>query len=125
MALTAGTRLGPYEFVASLGAGDMGEVYRAHDARIGRDVAVKVLPPGFAADPERLQRFEQEARAIGALNHPNLLALDDVGTSDVGPYLVSELLHGESLRDRLRRGAMPLREAIDCRAPVARRLFGR
>ena len=104
MGLVAGTRLGPYEIVGRLGAGGMGEVYRARDPRIGRDVAIKVLPGEFSADPDRLRRFEQEARAAGALNHPSLLALYDVGTSDIGPYLVSELLDGESLRDRLRAG---------------------
>ena len=113
MGLVAGTRLGPYEIVGRLGAGGMGEVYRARDPRIGRDVAIKVLPGEFSADPDRLRRFEQEARAAGALNHPSLLALYDVGTSDIGPYLVSELLDGESLRDRLRAGPIPLREVID------------
>jgi Tol biopolymer transport system component len=91
----------------------MGEVYRARDPRIGREVAVKVLPQEFVADPERLQRFEREVRAIGALNHPNLLALYDVGASDIGPYLVSELLEGESLRARLLRGPVALREVLD------------
>jgi len=113
MALSAGTKLGPYEILSAIGAGGMGEVYRAHDPRIGRDVAIKVLPPDLASDPERLRRFEQEARATGALNHPNLLALYDVGTSHVGPYLVSELLEGETLRARLAAGSVPLRKIID------------
>jgi Tol biopolymer transport system component len=113
MRLAAGTRLGPYEIVGLLGAGGMGEVYKARDPRIGRDVAIKVLPAGFAADADRLRRFEQEARATGALNHPNLLALYDVGTSDSGPYLVSELLDGQSLRDRLSAGPVALQDALD------------
>lgn len=113
MRLAEGTRLGPYEIVGPLGAGGMGEVFRARDPRIGRDVAVKVLPPEFAADPDRLQRFEREARATGALNHPNVLSLYDVGTADVGPYLVSELLEGESLRARLQRGPIATPEVVD------------
>ena len=100
----------------------MGEVYRARDPRIGRDVAIKVLPAGFAADADRLRRFEQEARATGALNHPNLLALYDVGTSESGPYLVSELLDGHSLRDRLGAGSVPVREALDWGAQIAQGL---
>ncbi len=94
MALPAGTRLGPYEVLTQLGAGGMGEVYKARDTRLGRDVAIKVLPPEFAADPERLRRFEQEARAAAALNHPNILAVFDVGTHEGAPYLVTELLEG-------------------------------
>ncbi|HET8948333.1 MAG TPA: protein kinase, partial [Candidatus Polarisedimenticolia bacterium] len=98
MALPAGTRLGPYEVIAPLGAGGMGEVYRARDARLGREVAVKVLPASFAAHPDRLARFEQEARATGALNHPNILAIHDIGTHEGMPYLVAELLEGQTLR---------------------------
>ena len=113
MGLTAGTRLGPYEILGPIGAGGMGQVYRARDPRIGRDVAIKVLPPEFSAHPERLKRFEREARATGALNHPNLLALYDVGTSEAGPFLVAELLEGETLRDRLRSGPVPLDKAIE------------
>ena len=112
MALAPGTRLGPYEIVAALGAGGMGEVYSARDPRIGRDVAIKVLPAAFTGDAERLRRFQQEARAAGALNHPNLVALYDVGSSDTGPYLVTELLDGEPLRDRLRRGPVAERDAL-------------
>ncbi len=102
--LPPGMRLGPYEVVASIGAGGMGDVYRARDTRLGRDVAVKVLPSEFAADPERLGRFEQEARAVAALNHPNVLAVFDVGSQEGSPYSVSELLEGETLRDRLKSG---------------------
>ena len=113
MALTSGTKLGPYEIVAPLGAGGMGEVYRTRDPRLGREVAIKVLPASFYRDPERLRRFEQEARAAGALNHPNILAVYDVGTHDGAPYLVMELLEGATLRDRLRDGALSPRKAVE------------
>ncbi len=103
MALEAGSRLGPYEIVAPLGAGGMGEVYRARDLRLGRDVAIKVLSEGAVADPERLSRFEQEARAVAALSHPNVVAIFDVGVGAV-PFLVTELLNGETLRNLLERG---------------------
>ena len=103
MSLAAGTRLGPYEILAPLGAGGMGEVYRARDTRLGREVAVKVLPASFSTDPDRLRRFEQEARAAGALNHPNIVAVYDIGQHDGAPYVVSELLEGETLRERTRR----------------------
>src|SRR5262245_1513535 len=101
MSLTPGVRLGPYEIVAPLGAGGMGEVYRARDTRLGRDVAIKVLPSALSVDSERLKRFEQEACAAGALNHPNILSIYDVGTHDGSPYIVSELLEGATLRERL------------------------
>src|SRR6202163_3969502 len=97
MSLTPGSRLGPYEILAPIGAGGMGEVYRARDPRLGRDVAVKVLPASVSGNPDRLRRFEQEARAAGALNHPNVLAVHDVGTCDGTFYVVSELLDGETL----------------------------
>lgn len=113
MTLASGTRLGPYEVVAPLGAGGMGEVYRARDTRLGREVAVKVLPSSFTDNAERLQRFEQEARAAGALNHPNILAIHDVGKHDGGPYVVSELLEGETLREQLKNGELPVRKALD------------
>ncbi len=113
MALTPGTKLGPYELIALIGAGGMGEVYRARDQRLGRDVAVKVLPPSFAADPERLRRFEQEARAVAALNHPNILGVHDLGQQDGAPYMVCELLEGESLRVMLARGPLSHRKSID------------
>jgi eukaryotic-like serine/threonine-protein kinase len=108
MTLAAGARLGPYEVLAPLGAGGMGEVYRARDTRLGREVAVKVLPAEFSADPGRLRRFEQEARAASALNHPNILAIFDVGTHGEAPYVVSELLDGETLRERLAGASLPV-----------------
>jgi eukaryotic-like serine/threonine-protein kinase len=114
-----GRSIGPYRLLVRLGGGGMGEVYRARDARIGRDVAVKVLPPLYAADPERLRRFEQEARAAGALNHPNVLTLHDLGRDGDTPYLVSELLEGETLRVRLDGGALPWRPAVEIAAAVA------
>jgi serine/threonine protein kinase len=101
MRIAPGARVGPYEILAPLGAGGMGEVWRARDPRLGRDVAVKVLPAAVAADADRLQRFEQEALAIGALNHPNVLAVHDFGTHEGMPYLVTELLEGATLRERL------------------------
>src|SRR5713101_2647325 len=104
MALTSGTKLGPYEIQSPLGAGGMGEVYRARDPRLGRDVAIKVLPVSFAADSDRLRRFDQEARAVAALNHPNILALYDVGAESGLHFIVSELLDGETLRDKLADG---------------------
>ena len=96
MVLSAGAKLGPYEIQSPLGAGGMGEVYRARDPRLGRDVAIKVLPVSFAADAERLRRFEQEARAVAALNHPNILAIYDIGTREGAPFIISELLEGET-----------------------------
>src|SRR5436190_11755409 len=114
MTLAIGTQLGPYEVLARVGAGGMGEIYRARDPRLGREVAVKVLPTAFATDRERLQRFEQEARAAGALNHPNILAVYDVGTSDGVPYLVTELLEGQNLGERLAAGPIAPRLAIQC-----------
>ena len=119
MTLAAGTKLGPYEIVAPIGAGGMGEVYRARDARLGRDVAVKILPEFFARDPERLRRFEQEARAVAALNHPNILALYDIGSQDGRPYLVSELLEGQTLREMLRNGPLLPRKAGEYGVQVA------
>ncbi|MBZ5721203.1 MAG: protein kinase [Acidobacteriia bacterium] len=119
MALTSGSKLGPYEIVAPLGAGGMGEVYRARDPRLGREVAIKVLPSSFCRNPERLRRFEHEARAAGVLNHPNILAVYDVGKSDDAPYLVSELLEGVTIRDRLRDGAVHPRKAVDYAVQIA------
>jgi eukaryotic-like serine/threonine-protein kinase len=122
MALTAGEKLGPYEIIAPLGEGGMGEVYRARDSRLGREVAVKILPASFSHDLDRLRRFEQEARAAGALNHPNIVAVYDIGAHQGTPYLVMELLEGSTVRDRLRDGALPPRKAIECAVQIAQGL---
>ena len=106
MALAAGTRVGPYEVVELLGEGGMGEVYRARDPRLGRDVAVKILPERFAESSDRLRRFEREARAVAALTHPNVLTVFDVGSQGGSPYLVTELLEGETLQELLRRSCI-------------------
>src|SRR5450755_753442 len=119
MPLTPGTILGQYEIRSALGAGGMGEVYRAHDTRLDREVAIKVLPETLTADPDRLRRFEQEARAAAALNHPNILAVYQMATHEGVSYMVSELLEGETLRERLRRGPIPLRKAIDYAVQIA------
>jgi len=113
MPIAAGTFIGPYEVLGWLGAGGMGEVYRARDPRLGRDVAIKLIPETFAADRGRLHRFEQEARAAGQINHPNILVVYDIGTHAGAPYIVSELLEGESLGQRLRSGALAPRKALD------------
>ena len=122
MPLPPASRLGPYELLAIIGAGGMGEVYRARDTRLGREVAVKVLGEAALLETDRLRRFEQEARAAGMLNHPNILAIYDVGTQDGVPYLVSELLHGETLRQRQKGAALPARKAIDYALQMARGL---
>src|SRR5512136_2295410 len=122
MSLSPGFRLGPYEIGALIGAGGMGEVYRARDTRLERDVAIKVLPAEFAADPDRLRRFEHEARAVAALDHPNILAVHDVGDHEGAPYLVAELLEGETLRERLQAGVLPVRKAVDYALQMARGL---
>ena len=122
MAITTGSRLGAYEILGPLGAGGMGEVYRARDSRLQRDVAIKVLPAAFAVDPERLARFEQEARAAAALDHPNILAVHDLGQHDGAPFIVTELLDGMSLREALLGGALPARKAIDCGVAIAQGL---
>jgi serine/threonine protein kinase len=114
-----GTRLGPYEIVSLLGAGGMGEVYRAMDVRLRREVAVKVLPPIHAGDPDRVRRFRVEALAAAALNHPNIAAVYDVGSADDTPFVVSELLEGESLRRRLSRGPLPPARAVDYATQIA------
>src|SRR5512142_3149407 len=119
MTLAAGSRLGPYEILAPIGAGGMGEVYRARDPRLGREVAVKVLPSSFSADADRLRRFEQEARAAGLLNHPNITAVYDVGTHVDVPYVVEELLEGETLRSELAGGRLSPRKAVDYALQVA------
>ena len=122
MSLTAGTRFGPYEILGAIGAGGMGEVYRARDARLGRDVAIKVLPASLSTDDDRLRRFEQEARSTAALNHPNILAVYDVGSHDGTPYVVYELLEGGTLRERLPTGSTSTRKAVELAVQIARGL---
>ena len=119
MALTPGTRLGPYEILSALGAGGMGEVYRARDTRLVRDVAIKVLPPAFASDAGRLARFDQEARAAAALNHPNILAVHDIGVHDSGPYVVSELLEGQTLQEAINGRPMPMTTLLALAVEIA------
>ena len=122
MTLAAGSRLGPYEILSRLGAGGMGEVYRARDTRLGREVAVKVLPQFSAGSPEALARFEREARAVAALSHPHILAIHDFGRDGDVSYAVMELLEGETLRERLDSSAIPPRKAIDYAQQIARGL---
>jgi serine/threonine protein kinase len=122
MALASGTKLGPYDIQSLLGSGGMGEVYRARDARLDRVVAIKVLPASYSADAERLQRFVQEARSAAALNHPNILSIFDIGEERGAPYIVSELLEGQTLRERIRSGPLSSRKAIDYALQVARGL---
>ena len=119
MTVSAGTKLGPYELIALIGAGGMGEVYRAKDTRLGREVAVKLLPAALSGEPDRLRRFEQEARAAGALNHPNILAVFDVGTAEGVSYLVTELLEGENLRQRVSGAVLPAHKAMDYSIQIA------
>lgn len=118
--LSKGTRLGDFEILSLLGAGGMGEVYRARDRRLERDVALKVLPRFVSLDPERLRRFEQEAKTAAALNHSNILAVFQMGTYEGAPYLVSELLEGETLREQLKHGPVALGKAIDYGVQIAR-----
>ncbi len=122
MPLTPETRLGPYEIIAPIGAGGMGEVYRARDTRLERTVAIKILPESFASDRERLERFQQEARVLSALNHPNLMAVYDVGEQGSLHFLVSEFLDGQSLRDRLTAGPLPQRRVIEYGLQIAKGL---
>src|SRR6267378_8122999 len=123
MTMTSGARLGPYEIVAPIGAGGMGEVYRARDTRIGRDVAIKVLPAAFALDSDRLRRFDLEARAAGTLNHPNLVTVYDLGAVNGAPYVAMELLEGETLREKIELNGsavrLPIRKAIDYSVQIA------
>ncbi|HEV7499170.1 MAG TPA: serine/threonine-protein kinase, partial [Vicinamibacteria bacterium] len=121
-ALAAGNCLGPYQVVALLDSGGMGEVYRARDPRLGRDVALKVMRPRLSGDRERRRRFEAEARAVGAINDPNIVAVYDVGFAEGMPYIVSELLEGESLGRRLRRGALGPRASVACGIEIAQGL---
>jgi serine/threonine protein kinase/tetratricopeptide (TPR) repeat protein len=117
--LSAGQKLGPYEILEPIGAGGMGEVYRARDTRLGRDIAVKILPRGLSADADRQRRFEQEARAAGHLSHPNVLTVFDVGSHEGSPYIVFELLEGQTLRERMTTAALPVRTAVDYAAQIA------
>jgi eukaryotic-like serine/threonine-protein kinase len=119
MGLASGTRLGPYEIQSPLGAGGMGEVYRARDTRLGREVAVKVLPAIVLRDPERLRRFQREAQAIAALNHPNILAIHDFGEHEGLPFIITELLEGETLRTRLKTTPLSVRKARDAAEQIA------
>src|SRR5262249_29218203 len=112
MPLAAGSRLGPYEILAPLGAGGMGEVYRARDVRLSRSVALKVLPEALSAEKERLQRFEKEARSASALSHPNIVTIYEVGTSDGNFYIAMELVEGRTLRELTHTGAIPLRRLL-------------
>src|SRR5207253_621913 len=112
-------RLGPYEIVARIGAGGMGEVYRARDSRLGRDVAVKVLPERLAQDADAVARFEREVRAVAALSHPNILALYDFGKDQNRVYAVTELLEGETLRGRVERSPLPWRKALELAVAIA------
>src|ERR1700693_5602217 len=122
MSLTAGTKLGPYEIQSPLGAGGMGEVYRARDVRLDRTVAIKVLASHLSSSPELKQRMEREARAISSLNHPHICHLYDIGSQDGIDYLVMEFLEGETLAQRLRKGAMPLNEILKIAIAVAESL---
>src|SRR5262245_33902718 len=124
MSIAAGHRMGPYEVRSTLGAGGMGEVYRARDTRLGRDVALKVLPTERSNDPERLRRFEREARAVAALDHPHILALHDLGTEDGVSYVVFELVEGQTLREKLERGALPVRKCAEWGVQICRGLAG-
>src|SRR5215475_2943805 len=119
MIFTPGTRFNHYEVVSQLGAGGMGEVYLAEDPRLGRQVAIKVLPAEFAKDSDRLRRFEQEARATSALNHPNILTVYDIGAHEGAPYIVAELLEGEELSELIKQGAIAPRKAIDYARQIA------
>src|SRR5215831_5845955 len=119
MLLSAGARLGPYEILSLLGAGGMGEVYRARDTRLDRNVAIKVLPERLSGDPKALERFEREAKAVAALSHPNILALHDFGTADGVAYAVTELLAGDSLRQRISIEHLSWRKAVEIAAAVA------
>src|SRR5689334_6157752 len=119
MTLAAGTRLGPYEVVAPLGAGGMGEVYRARDPRLKRDVAIKVLPASLSQDSDRLKRFEQEAQAASGLNHPNIVTIYEIGSVDSSSYIAMELIEGSSLRELMASGPVPTRKLLDVAVQIA------
>ena len=119
MSLRAGARLGAYEIVAPLGAGGMGEVYRARDTKLNREVAIKIVPEALASDPVALARFQNEAQAVAALSHPNILGIFDFGIDGGIPYAVMELLDGGTLRDRLTEGALPSRKAVEYATQMA------
>src|SRR5689334_12210303 len=119
MVLAAGHKFGPYEILAPVGAGGMGEVYRARDTRLDRIVAIKILPQHLSEQPEAKERFDREARAVSSLNHPNICHLYDVGTQDGTSYLVMEYLEGESLAERLSRGPLPLEQVLKYGAEIA------
>src|ERR1700687_5651407 len=119
MALASGTKLGPYEIIAPLGAGGMGEVYRARDTRLDREVAIKVLPAVFSADSDRLRRFEEKARSASALNHPNIVTIHELGQDGSTHYIAMELVEGKTLRDLLASGSLPMRKALEIAAQVA------
>jgi serine/threonine protein kinase len=121
MSITTGTRIGPYEITSPLGEGGMGVVYRAHDTKLGRDVAIKALPDAFANDSDRLQRFQREAQVLASLNHPNIAQIYGLEESDKTRCIVMELVEGETLQERLKRGPIPVDEALvhckaDCRS---------
>lgn len=122
MTLAAGMKLGPYEIQSPLGAGGMGEVYRARDVRLDRTVAIKVLASHLSSSPELKQRMEREARAISALNHPNICHLYDIGSQDNTDYLVMEFLEGETLAERIRKGPLPLNETLTIGIAIAEAL---
>src|SRR6266849_2615356 len=122
MQLSPGDKLGPYEILAPLGAGGMGEVYRTRDTQLEREIAIKVLPRALANDPERLARFDREARILAALNHPNIAIIHGIVESDGGRALVMELVPGETLSDRVKRGALPLDEALHVSKQIAEAL---
>src|SRR5262245_30055927 len=119
MTVAAGTRLGPYEIVAPLGAGGMGEVYRARDTRLGREVAVKVLPAALASDAERLKRFEREARSASSLNHPNIVTIYDIGAENGVSYIAMELVMGTPLRSVMLPSPLPMRQLLQLGAQIA------
>jgi serine/threonine protein kinase len=120
--LNAGAIISHYHVMGKLGAGGMGEVYRARDERLGREVAIKVLPASLANDADRLKRFEQEARATSALNHPNILTIYDIGVHEGAPFIVAELLEGEELREQMNAGALPVRKVIEYAQQMAQGL---